>query len=75
MRTPLRSLRLFGVLGALLLSLAAFKPSGTHQTATPFCTADSQCAAAGQLCCMEFAYPGSPKICKAPMNGHCPLIP
>lgn len=75
MRNSFRSLRTAGILGALLLSLAAFTPNRTQQTTTPMCTSDLQCAAAGQLCCNEFAYPGSPKICKTPMHGHCPLIP
>jgi len=75
MLNSLRPLRTLGILGALLLSLAAFTPNRTHQTTTPFCTSDAQCASQGKLCCNEFGYFGSPKICKTPVDGHCPLIP
>lgn len=74
MRNSLRPLRTAGVLGALLLSLAAFTPNRTHQTATSTCTSDTQCPSS-QLCCNEFGYFGTPKICKTPVNGHCPAIP
>lgn len=60
------------LLCGLLFAFAAF--SRPHQTTTT-CTSDKQCARLGELCCNEFAFPGSPKICKPPVGGHCPLIP
>lgn len=68
----LPALSRLALLGGLLLAFAAF--SRPHQ-ATSTCTSDRQCAPLGELCCNEFAFPGSPKICKPPVGGHCPLIP
>jgi hypothetical protein len=61
------------LLGALLLALAAFSRVD-FAVASTSCSTDADCPRA-QLCCQEFGYFGSPKICKTPVQGHCPLVP
>jgi hypothetical protein len=63
------------VLGVIMMTAAALSAfSASAQTTTPTCTTNSDCPAT-QLCCQEFGYFGSPKICKDPVHGHCPLVP
>lgn len=63
------------VLCVIMTATAALSAlSVSAQTTTPTCTTNADCPST-QLCCPEAAYPGAPKICKDPVDGHCPFIP
>ena len=64
-----------GLLGPLAVCLAQPAPAPLPLTSAAIvCHSDGDCPP-NLLCCPEFGYFGSPKICKTPVNGHCPLIP
>jgi hypothetical protein len=64
----------FAIVGVLIVAASAFPSFSAFGQSAPTCTTNGECPPT-QLCCPEFAYPGSPKICKDPVHGHCPLIP